>query len=249
MQKNINITLNSIIPDIWENTIEDQEIRKICWMTPAYQLLTNQGEILSTPFIKEIDEIVSSIETKIFNRSISSFFEESDIKSLYQHIFFFTQSLSSMTFYLSKYKRQLQKLELFYDYYKDQIKKDLELWLAAFIETQHNLKLSDITNYKTTLWNLDTKSNNEMKFILAELSTKESLYDTRLSIYLWTKWTNYINGKLKENTILNELVRKIYILKSIIEYLNSRYDTLKEEIMTGKKIIDNFTLLNSYTTL
>lgn len=237
------ITLWSIIQSPWENTSLDNTLIESIKTHPV--LFTYIDSYKQSPYIESVDQIITKLETHIRNKS--ELLSNNDIKGIYNEIYFFTQILNNLTVYIVHYRSKLEHLTWLLELYTEVVKSNKEIeWKRLYEElnTKMNNDLKQIE--KDYLGSDKSNTTSDNKFLWIKLSSVDNYYKWLMSNYTWQRLEKYISSQTKQDIYLLEIKRKIDIITSILTYFEMRLKNCQEEVMSGKKIVENLSILYKF---
>lgn len=238
------ITLQQLINLRWDNESLDPTILATI---KSHDVLKYYGDnVLVSPYNSMIDTLVTTWELHIWKKS--RVLENNDMNTIYQEIYFFTQMLNNVTLHVNYYRTRLDQLNTILDVFTEVLRKNNEDKYRKELNLHLNKKDTDLLEVERQYfkpWQATSTSDN--KFINTKISAINERSEIMVSFLTWNKLNSTVNNDLKTSNLLIELKRKVSILQSILHYLEMRMKNFQEEIMSGKKIIENLSFLAKFS--
>lgn len=239
----MSITLFSIINEQWENQPIDTEIQK---SLITHKVLSYYSQnLLISPYSTALDTLIQDYE--VYLQSRKNTLDNNDINEMYKQVYYFTQIQSNLTVYLNHFRSKVDQFKFVFEIYTELIKQQLEAEYAKKVTILYAQKEKEMQEIERT-YNNKQISVNESKFITMKINNISEKYEILIGQYTWTRLNNLILSQLKTNLLLNEIKRKTQILESIVGYFELRFKNFQEEIMSGKKVIDNLSFLYKHAS-
>lgn len=234
----MSVTLFNIINEAWENPSLDTEIQKS--LTTHKVLSFYSNNFLTTPYSPSVDTLVTDYEIYLLSRP--KVMDSNDLNEIYRQVAYFTQIQSNLSIYVNHYRTRVNQFKFVSEIYTELIKQQLDAEHAKKVRDLYEKKDKELQELEKQYAG-KTVSTTDSKFVALKVANISEKYDILIWQYTGVRLNNLLASQLKVNLLLNEIRRKTQILESIVWYFELRFKNFQEEIMSGKKVIDNLSFL------